>query len=39
VFNQTFIIVTHNLSLAQRSDRVIHLVDGQISDGVQIADL
>ncbi|MFQ6043620.1 MAG: ABC transporter ATP-binding protein, partial [Candidatus Poribacteria bacterium] len=28
VFNQTFIIVTHNLSLAQRSDRMIHLVDG-----------
>ena len=39
VFDQTFIIVTHNLSLAQRSDRMIHLVDGKISDGVQIADL
>ncbi len=38
-FNQTFIIVTHNLSLAQRSDRMIHLIDGQISDNVQIADL
>ena len=39
MFNQTFIIVTHNLSLAQRSDRMIHLVDGKISDRVQIADL
>ena len=39
VFNQTFIIVTHNLSLAQRSDRMIHLVDGKISDRVQVADL
>ncbi|HIE28854.1 TPA: ABC transporter ATP-binding protein [Candidatus Poribacteria bacterium] len=38
-FNQIFIIATHNLSLAQRSDRMIHLVDGKISDGVQIADL
>jgi lipoprotein-releasing system ATP-binding protein len=39
MFNQTFIIVTHNLSLAQKSDRMIHLVDGNISDRVQIADL
>ena len=31
-FNQTFIIVTHNQSLARRADRVIHLVDGRISD-------
>jgi len=39
MFEQTFIIVTHNLSLAQRSDRMIHLVDGEISDRVEIADL
>ncbi len=38
-FNQTFIIVTHNLSLAQRSDRMIHLIDSRVSDNVQIADL
>ncbi len=31
-FNQTFIIVTHNQSLARRADRVIHLIDGRISD-------
>ena len=29
-FNQTFIIVTHNQTLAQRADRVIQLVDGQV---------
>lgn len=27
---QTFIIVTHNQELAQRADRVVHLVDGKI---------
>ena len=31
-FNQTFIIVTHNQTLAQRADRLIQLVDGQVSD-------
>ena len=31
-FNQTFIIVTHNQTLAQRADRLIQLVDGQIFD-------
>ena len=29
-FNQTFIIVTHNQPLAQRADRLIQLVDGQV---------
>lgn len=29
-FNQTFIIVTHNQSLARRADRLIELVDGQV---------
>ncbi len=38
-FDQTFIIVTHNQSLAQRADRLIHLVDGRVSDQVQVADL
>ena len=38
-FNQTFIIATHNLSLAQRTDRLIHLVDGRVSDKVRIDDL
>ena len=27
---QTFIIVTHNQELAQRADRVVHLVDGKV---------
>jgi len=27
---QTFIIVTHNQELAQRVDRVVHLVDGKV---------
>ena len=29
-FNQTFIIVTHNQTLAQRADRLIQLVDGEV---------
>lgn len=29
-FGQTFIIVTHNQTLAQRADRLIQLVDGQV---------
>ncbi len=33
-FDQTFIIVTHNQTLAQRADRLIQLVDGQVSDQV-----
>jgi len=36
-FNQTFIIATHNQSLAQRTDRMIYLVDGKISDNTQIS--
>lgn len=38
-FNQTFIIATHNQSLAQRADRVIHLVDGKISNDVQTSEI
>jgi len=30
--NQTFIIVTHESYLAERADRVIHLVDGMLKD-------
>jgi lipoprotein-releasing system ATP-binding protein len=37
-FGQTLIIVTHNQTLAQRADRLIHLVDGKISDQVQVFD-
>ena len=33
-FNQTFIIVTHNQTLAQRADKLIQLVDGQVFDQV-----
>jgi len=29
-FNQTFLIVTHNDELAQMSDRILHMKDGQI---------
>lgn len=29
-FNQTFVLVTHNLKLAQLSDRTINLVDGEV---------
>ncbi|MCZ6677269.1 MAG: ABC transporter ATP-binding protein [Candidatus Poribacteria bacterium] len=35
---QTFIIVTHNQPLAQRADRLIHLVDGRVSDQVHVLD-
>jgi len=37
-FNQTFIIATHNQSLAQRANRMIQLVDGKISNDSQISD-
>lgn len=33
-FNQTFLIVTHNEELAQMSDRVLHMKDGLIVQGV-----
>ena len=33
-FSQTFIIVTHNQTLAQRADRLIQLVDGQVYEPV-----
>ena len=33
-FDQTFIIVTHNQTLAQRADRLVQLVDGQVFDQV-----
>ena len=36
--NQTLIVVTHNQALAQRADRIIHLVDGKVSDSVEDID-
>ena len=38
-FDQTFIIVTHNQALAQRADRLIQLVDGKVSDQIQVVEL
>lgn len=29
-FNQTFVIITHNLQLAKMSDRILEMIDGQI---------
>lgn len=29
-FNQTFVIITHNLQLAQMSDRILEMIDGRI---------
>ncbi|MCR5394434.1 MAG: ABC transporter ATP-binding protein [Bacteroidales bacterium] len=34
-FGQTFVIVTHDESLAQMSDRIIHLSDGQIESDTE----
>ena len=31
-YNQTFIVVTHNEDLASKADKIIRLVDGQITD-------
>jgi lipoprotein-releasing system ATP-binding protein len=31
-FGQTFVIVTHDESLATQSDRIIHLQDGRVLD-------
>ncbi len=31
-FGQTFVVVTHNPSLAERSDRTVTLVDGRVDD-------
>jgi putative ABC transport system ATP-binding protein len=28
--NQTFVIVTHAREVAERTDRIVHMVDGQI---------
>lgn len=33
-FNQTFLIVTHNEELAGLSDRVVHMKDGKVLDGL-----
>ena len=33
-FNQTFLIVTHNEELAQMSDRILHMKDGRIVNGL-----
>ncbi|MFI5202041.1 MAG: ABC transporter ATP-binding protein [Candidatus Kapaibacterium sp.] len=32
--HQTFLIATHNLDLARQADRVIHLENGQLTEGV-----
>ena len=35
-FGQTFVIVTHNLELADLADRKLTMVDGRITDSVGI---
>jgi ABC-type lipoprotein export system ATPase subunit len=35
-YNQTFVIVTHNEMFAGQSNRVVHLLDGQIEKEEQI---
>lgn len=37
VFNQTFLIVTHNEELATLSDRLIHMKDGKIVNGMPLS--
>ena len=34
-FQQTFLIVTHNEELARLSDRILHMKDGLISNGIE----
>lgn len=34
-FNTTFIVVTHNESIARKTDRILHMVDGQIVDDIR----
>ena len=36
--NQTLILVTHDHGLAQRADRMVHIVDGRIANQNQIVD-
>ena len=36
--NQTLIVVTHNRAIAERADRLIYLVDGRVSDSVEVVD-
>lgn len=37
-FEQTFVIVTHDEKLAQMTDRIIHIADGEIVDTVDASD-
>ena len=32
-YGMTLIVVSHDAAVAERADRVLHLVDGQITDG------
>lgn len=34
-FGQTIIIVTHDLSIAKETDRIIHISDGKVSDSME----
>ena len=33
--DQTFVLVTHNLSLAERADRILHLREGRLFEGAE----
>jgi len=36
--NQTFVIVTHDHGIAARTERIIHMQDGQIISDAPVAD-
>ena len=35
-YNQTILMVTHNEAIAQTCDRIIHIEDGNVTEGVRL---